>query len=250
MATNGYDLPPLRPLGEAGPGDEDRLPWLESAEDDYREGPAWGIIIVLVLAGLAAIAGIIWGVHWYRNQPVDTGTGATIAAPPGDYKVKPDEPGGMKVEGEGETALATSQGGQLGNASINLGAAPETPIQGTKAGPGAAPQVQGGAVAIPASGGKLAATRPNVPQGAMPTGSGGGALVQIGSFPSAAEAQSEWASKAKRFGYLAPLGHSVERAEVRGNTVFRLRVNAGSAGAAQTLCGKLKVAGEACFIPN
>lgn len=243
MATDGYELrDPVR--------DEDRLPWLESAEDDYREGPAWGTIIVLVLVGLAAIAGIIWGVHWYKNRPVDGGTGALIEAPPGDYKVKPDQPGGMKIEGEGETALATSQGGQLGNASINLGAAPEAPIEGRKVAPGAAPQVVNGAVAIPASGGKLAATRPAAPPVAMPTGSGGGALVQLGSFPSEAAAQSEWAAKAKRFGYLAPLGHSVERADVKGNTVFRLRVNAGSAGAAQTLCGKLKVAGEACFIPN
>lgn len=229
---------------------EDRLPWLELASDDYVEGPAWGTILVLAAIGLAAIAGIIWGVHWYKNQRVDTGTGALIEAPAGDYKVKPDEPGGMRVEGEGETALATSQGGQLGNASINLGAAPETPIEGRKAAPGVAPKIENGAVAVPASGGKLAAAKPATAAAAMPSGSGGGALVQLGSFPAEAEAQSEWAAKAKRFGYLAPLGHAVERAEVKGNIVYRLRVNAGSAGAAQTLCGKLKVAGEACFIPN
>ncbi|CAN5718467.1 hypothetical protein BH11PSE6_BH11PSE6_23330 [soil metagenome] len=35
---------------------------------------------------------------------------------------------------------------------------------------------------------------------------------------------------------------------MNGNTVYRLRVNAGSANQASELCGKLKVAGEACFV--
>lgn len=234
-----------------GVADEDRLPWLESATDDYREGPSWGSIVVLVVLGLAAIAGIIYGIHWYKNRAGEAATGDLIAAPPGDYKVKPDEPGGMKVDGEGEAALATSQGGAVNNASINLGAGPEAPIVGTKAAPSIAPKPQPtGALAVPASGGKLAATKPGTGPVPMPTGSGGGALVQLGSFPSEAAAQSEWAAKAKRFSYLAPLGHAVERADVKGSTVFRLRVNAGSTGAAQTLCGKLKVAGEPCFIPH
>ena len=59
-----------------------------------------------------------------------------------------------------------------------------------------------------------------------------------------------WGQASKRFTYLAPLGKSVQKAEVNGRTVYRLRVNAGSAGAATELCGKLKVAGEACFVAN
>lgn len=228
---------------------EDRLPWLESAEDDYREGPAWQTIALLIGIGLLIVAVAIYALHSYRDRPIEGGTGALIEAPAGDYKVKPDEPGGMKVDGEGDTALATSQGGVPGNASINLGATPETPIAGQRAAPGAAPQVGGGEMAIPGSGGALAATRP----GGAPTASiasAGGALVQLGSFPSAGEANGEWAVKARRFAYLAQLGKSVEKAEVNGSIVYRLRVNAGSAGAAQQLCGKLKVAGEDCFIPN
>ncbi len=244
MATNSE-------MGEYDARDEDRLPWLESADDDWQEGPSWGRIAVMVVLGLLVIAGGIYGVYWYKNRPAEAvGTGALIAAPEGDYKVKPDEPGGMKVDGEGDTALATSQGGAQGNSSINLGAAPEAPVQGQKAAPGAAPKVGSGAVAVPGSGGQLTATRPGAAPAARPAASAGGALVQLGSFPSEAAAQGEWTAKSKRFGYLAGLGHSVERAEVNGRTVFRLRVNAGSAGAAATLCGKLKVAGEACFIPN
>jgi hypothetical protein len=73
--------------------------------------------------------------------------------------------------------------------------------------------------------------------------------VQLGSFPSAAEANAVWTKQSKRFSYLAALGKSVEPATVNGKTYYRLRVNAGSASAAAELCGKLKVAGEDCFIP-
>lgn len=231
--------------------EEDRLPWLESADDDYREGPSRAAIVLLVALGLLAIVAVIGGIYWYKNRAAaPVGDGTLIAAPDGPYKVKPDQPGGMSVAGEGDAALATSQGGSQGNGAINLAAAPETPVVGQKAAPGPAPRVANGALTVPGSGGRLAATRPGAAPPRAPLPSAGGALVQLGSFPSEAAANGEWTAKAQRFGYLAPLGHAVERAEVNGNTVYRLRVNAGSAGAAQTLCGKLKVAGEACFIPN
>ena len=53
---------------------------------------------------------------------------------------------------------------------------------------------------------------------------------------------------AKRFAYIATLGKSVQTAEVGGRKVYRLRVNAGSANAAADVCGRLKVAGETCFV--
>src|SRR3546814_17182363 len=75
-------------------------------------------------------------------------------------------------------------------------------------------------------------------------------LVQLGSFPTEGQAKTAWTRVSKRFAYLAPLGQSIEKATVNGNTVYRLRVNAGSADQAKSVCGKLKVAGEACFIPR
>lgn len=230
--------------------EQDRLPWLESVDDDYGDGPAWRTIALLVAVGLIVVAVAIYGVHWYKNRPVDGGSGALIAAPAGDYKVKPDRPGGMRVDGEGDAALATSQGGTPGNAAIDLNAAPETPVAGQRAAPGAAPRVGGRAMAVPGSGGALTAARPGAAPATAAAASSGGALVQLGSYPSEAVANGEWTAKSRRFGYLGALGKSVERAEVNGNIVYRLRVNAGSAGAARQLCGKLKVAGEACFIPN
>ena len=79
---------------------------------------------------------------------------------------------------------------------------------------------------------------------------GSGAVIQLGAFPSEGGANSAWTRIAKRFSYLAPLGKSVERAEVDGKAVWRLRVNAGSNGQARDLCGRLKVAGEPCFVAN
>ncbi len=229
--------------------DEDRLPWLETVDEDYGGGPSIVQIGLFVLLGLALIAGAIYGVYWYQHRDGPKGTGELIAAVEGDYKVKPDTPGGMKVEGEGDTAFATSEGKVDGNASIDLNAMPEAPMPGT---PATAPKPQGttGAAMVPPSGGMLKAPAP----GALPmqkpvaVGTSGGALVQLGSFPDEASANAAWAKSAKRFSYLGPLGKSVQSAEVKGRTVYRLRVNAGSATQADELCAKLQLAGEACFI--
>jgi hypothetical protein len=229
--------------------DEDRLPWLETVEEDYYEGPSILRVLLLVALGLAVIAAAIFGFYWYKQHQRTDGHGALIAAQEGDYKVKPDDPGGMKVEGEGDSAIATSDGAGSGNSSIDLNATPEAPVAGTKV--AQAKSATGGAsktvTAIPASGGRLkpaaAAIVPVVGAGAS-----GGALVQLGSFPGEGAANTAWTQAAKRFTYLAPLGRSVQKAEVNGRTVYRLRVNAGSAGQATELCGKLKVAGEDCFV--
>jgi hypothetical protein len=230
--------------------DEDRLPWLETVDEDYDQGPSVLRVVLMVVLGLAIIAAAIFGYYWYQQHQGADGNGALIVAQEGDYKVKPDDPGGLKVEGEGEVAVATSDGAGGGNASIDLNATPETPVAGTRAAP-AAPATGGSSkavVAIPASGGKLTATTPSATPAAGP--SSRGSLVQLGSFPDEGSANAAWASAAKRFTYLAPLGKSVQKADVNGRTVFRLRVNAGSAGAASELCGRLKVAGEACFVAN
>jgi len=227
--------------------DEDRLPWLETADDDYHEGPSALHIALVVAALLAVIAAAILGYQLIRNARDAGGNGALIAAQEGDYKVKPDEPGGLKVEGEGDSAIATSNGAGTGNSSINVRAMPEAPIIGKKA----APTVKEGAgaakavVALPPSHGKLVA-KTTTP--AVAHGTSGGSLVQLGAFPSEAAANAAWSKLSGRITYLAPLGKSVQVADVNGRTTYRLRVNAGSASQATELCGKLKVAGEACFV--
>ena len=41
--------------------DEDRLPWLETVDEDYDEGPSIFRVILMVLLGLAIIAAAIFG---------------------------------------------------------------------------------------------------------------------------------------------------------------------------------------------
>jgi cell division septation protein DedD len=229
--------------------EQDRLPWLETAEEEYPQDHSVARFMLLAVLAIAVIGFIAVGYLWYqRQQTVGTGNGELIKAPAGDYKTKPDEPGGMKAEGEGDTVFATSQG-SASNSSINVGALPEAPVQGTRATvPGStAPGTKNVKLAIPS-----AATGATAATGAKPAAPrpGSGSLLQLGAFPNEAGANVAWARLSKRFGYLAPLGKSVERGEANGGTVWRLRVNAGSNPQARELCGRLKVAGENCFIAN
>lgn len=225
MATGEYEM-----------RDEDRLPWLETVEDDYDDGPSVIRIVLLVILALAIVAAAIFGYQYYKKQQGADGNGALITAQEGDYKVKPDDPGGLKVEGEGDTAIATSDGAGTRNASIDMKAAPEAPIAGKKAAP----------ATVDAGASKVVAAIPAV----APAAASGGAVVQLGSFASESEADASWATVSKKYAYLAPMGKSVQAAQVGGKTVYRLRVNAGSAGAATSLCAKLAAAGQACFVPK
>lgn len=229
--------------------DEDRLPWLETVDEDYEEGPSILRIALIILLGLAIIGAGIMAFVWYRKNQTPVASGELIAAPDGDYKVKPDAPGGMKVEGEGDTAFATSEGKGTSNASIDLKAMPEPPMPGKNA-TAAKAAAKPGAAIVPATKGTLAMPAPGaLPATLKPSAPiVGGMVVQLGSFPNGASANVAWAKAAKRFAYLAPLAKSVQIAEVGGRKVYRLQVNAGSAGRATEICDKLKVAGEACFV--
>jgi len=242
MATSGEDL-----------RDEDRLPWLESVEPEDEPRGQTLRVIGLVIIGLVAIAALVYAVFWIQSHHhASGGNGALIAAPEGDYKVKPDQPGGMKAEGEGAQALATSQGADNAQAAIDLNAVPEAPIAGKVAAPGQQPADGGAAhvaAAVPASGGALKAEAPVSAPRAMAAAAANGSVVQLGAYPDQATANAQWKRLSTRFSYLAPLGQSVEGADVNGHKVYRLRVNAGSPSAASQLCGKLKVAGEGCFVP-
>lgn len=245
--------------GRGGTGDgwrdttrrDDGLPWLESAGEDFAEGGgrSRGLLLFVIAVAIIGAAAFAW---WFANRPGGGpgGTGELIAAPEGDYKTKPDQPGGMKVAGKGDQVFVTSEGG-ASNGSVDLGAVPEAPVQGTVQQKTPPPEVAGSkrvVANVPEAKGRLEARAPV--QATPPTarGTAGGSVVQLGSFPSESGANTAWKQLSSRFSYLAPLGQAVEKAEVNGRTVFRLRVNAGSAAQARELCGKLKVAGEACFV--
>ena len=233
--------------------EEDRLPWLETVEPDEPAGVGAGRVIALVLLGLAILAALIYAIYKIQNR-TPAGDGQLIAAQEGDYKVKPNDPGGLKVEGEGDAAIATSAGKEAGRGAIDLNAVPEKPVASPRVVATPAPREQGGknAVAqVPASGGKLVAATPVSASRPAAAGAGGsGSLVQLGAFPTESAANAAWTSFSKRFGYLEPLGKSVQPVATGGRTLYRLRVNAGSANAAADICGRLKVAGESCFVAS
>jgi hypothetical protein len=236
-------------------GDEDRLPWLETVEPDEPEGAPVGRVVLLVLLGLAVLGAVLFGLYHYQRSA--GGEGGLIAAPAGDYKVRPDEPGGLKVEGEGDSAIAASAGSNTA-AAIDLSAVPETPIVRPGATPAAAPPAPAPArgaasvsASVPEASAPLRAARPiAAPTARVPGAGSGGAQVQLGAFPTQAAANAAWSAIAKRFGYVAELEKLVQPATVNGRNVYRLRVNAGSPRAATDLCGRLKVAGEPCFVTS
>ncbi|MGU3390288.1 SPOR domain-containing protein [Sphingomonas sp. M1A8_2b] len=231
--------------------EEDRLPWLETVEPDDTETVGIGRVIALVVLGLAVLAAIIFGIYKLQ-QRAPTGDGQLIAAQEGDYKVKPDEPGGLKVNGEGDAAIATSAG-KSGNGAIDLRGVPEAPVDGKRATSAKKTDAAGrNAVAqVPESGGRLVAAAPMAPSRSGVAGTAsGGSLVQLGAFPSEASANAAWERFSKRFAYVASLGKSVQPVATGGKTLYRLRVNAGSANQAADICGRLRVAGETCFVAS
>ena len=234
--------------------EDDRLPWLETVEPDERTGPGVGRVIALVALGLVVLAALVFAVFKVQHRPTGP-DGQLIAAQEGDYKVKPNDPGGLKVEGEGDSAIATSAGKGAGNGAIDLKAVPEAPVKGTK-GVHASPTPTGpvgrnAVTQVPGPGGKLVAAAPVSVSRSPATGTTtGGSLVQLGAYPSEAAANAAWGTFSKRFAYIAPLGKAVQAVETGGRTLYRLRVNAGSANQAADLCGRLRVAGESCFVAS
>ena len=110
--------------------DGDRLPWLEAVEDESGgEGPSALKLIAAVVIGLLAIGLVVGGLFWLGNRGGTAGADGEaelIEAPDGPYRVAPDTPGGMQVEGQGGTAHKASEGQQpQGNLSMVV---PETPV--------------------------------------------------------------------------------------------------------------------------
>ena len=227
--------------------DDDRLPWLEAVEEDDKEdGPSAAKLIASVVIGLVIIGLVVGGVFWIRNAgttgPGQAGEPELIAAPEGDYKVKPTEPGGMKVQGKGETAYAASEGAEP-KGQINVDAVPEAPV--------AAQRKQQQTAQAPAPAPAPAQPKRETPAPAAPAApaaaAAGGATVQLGAFSSQASAEKAWKALSGRFKYLEPLGHNVVAVQSGGKTLYRLRA---SGPDAKGVCGRLRVAGESCVEVN
>ena len=181
----------------------------------------------MLLAGLVLLAAIIGAVYWLQRNQIGgaNGNGQLIAAPAGAYKIKPQDAGGKRFEGEGDSAFAASEGTKTG------------------------------ATLVPAA--KVAATAPLAAMASAPVAapapsaapSAGAVMVQLGAFGDSAKADAAWAALNKRFGFLAGMNRKIAETNVEGGRkVFRLQAVTANSSEAQQLCAKLKVAGENCLI--
>ena len=238
------------PAYETAAHEEDRLPWLEAVDEDEAEpGVSMAKLVALIVAALVALGLVIGGVWWLRHRNAPPPADPTmIAAPEGDYKVKPDVPGGMRVEGRGDTAFATSEGAEA-TGRVDTNARPEAPVHGTRG------VTRDDAAGKPAtSTARVPVARPTTPLVAKPPTTvavpmtAGTRMVQLGAFGSEAKADAAWTSMTARFADLKGMTKQVVVAEVGGSTVYRLRTNAGSN--AGTLCARLKASGANCLPVN
>jgi len=204
--------------------EDDRLPWLESSDDeDYdEEGSDWGQTLRLAGLAILALGAIVGGIYWatHRNpDPALVADGSLISADDKPYKEAPKDPGGKTFDGTGDTSFAVSEG-QTRPGQIAGGAPAPAP---------AAPAPQAGAApAAPAS---------------------GGVGVQVGAFSSKDKAEAAWTQLgSKAGGALSGVSHRVVQGTAEAGTVYRLQAVAPDAGAAQALCSKLKASGISCQV--
>ena len=211
---------------------EDQLPWLQPVEDeDEPRGLSarkmLAATLVVMMAALI-VAATFFGLG-RREAPV-AGPPELIHAPPGPYKVKPPNPGGLDISAESQTAFETSAGedrnAQLDTSKLpNAGAA--KPDEQPK--PGAAPEP---------------AKAPAAPQPAPKATGGTGSVIQLGAFANKAQAERAWTALSARFPSVASLNKMI----VPFAHGIRLRAGAGSAADAKQVCDTLKAAGENCFV--
>jgi cell division septation protein DedD len=264
-------------------------PWLDEA-DYEDEGPTHTLVgrktLFALLFGLGVlVVGVIVGIGLVSRRdeaPIDVpavGEEIPVLANPGPWKLPPSGPDvdGTPVEGQGQVLFGTGEGRET-EAMIATDAMPEDPLprpgleSETEAviaeAPAATPASQPAPAARPAPSPsdtapprepvKPAAARPVTPKvieapavaprAAAPAG--GGSLLQLGAFSSESRARAAFKSLSERYSYLAGLEPVILPVASDGKTLYRLRSSAGSDAAARDICGRLRVAGEACTVVN
>lgn len=200
--------------------DNDRLPWLETADGYAAEANGSPMrLAYLGVAGLALLAAIVGGIYWLQSGQAggQNGTGELIVAPKSNYKERPADAGGKSFEGEGDSAFAASEG-----------------------------QKTGAVLAVPPAGLDMAQPATRTATDKAPANA---VLVQLGAFGDSAKAETAWTGLNKRFGFLAGMNRKIAQANVEGGgTVFRLQAVTANSTEAQQLCAKLRVAGENCLV--
>ena len=112
--NNGFDEP-LETEQLALAGQDERLPWLESPDDeDFAfDRPNTGGLIKLALLGLVLLGGVVGGVWWATHRVTTeevVADGSLVPAPPGPYKEAPKDPGGKQFAGTGDQTFVVLDG--------------------------------------------------------------------------------------------------------------------------------------------
>ena len=94
-----------------------------------------------------------------------------------------------------------------------------------------------------------ALTTPSATPAPAAAAAGGGFAVQLGHRPSEEEARTAFKELQKKYpGELGGKAALIRKAEVNEKTVYRVRVGFSAKGDADALCGRLKTAGQPCFV--
>jgi hypothetical protein len=195
--------------------DEDRLPWLESDEDEGGGGLDYAQLSI-VLAGLLGLLALIVGGIWYVTNQTGAAEkvadGSIIEAPEGPYKVKPDNPGGKTFEGTGNVAPGVGEGqprdSKLAEQSADAGA------------PGEDTTASSGAVVG----------------------------VQVGAYGSRKRAEEGWAELTRNSAALEGVRYRIVKGTADIGTVYRLQALAADRASADRLCRALKADGLPCQV--
>ena len=223
-------------MSDEGTYDES-LPWLTPVEDeDEPRGLSARrmlvALLVVILAGLIVAGTFFW---MGRRDVAVNGPPELIKAPPGAYKVKPPNPGGLDISGESETAFETSAGEDK-DSKLDLNKLPETPIAKP---PKAEPKAEPKPAQVAETKAPPAKEEPEPKPMGVP-----GSVVQLGAFANQAQAERAWTALSSRFPTVAALNKMI----VPFSGGIRLRASAGSPGEAKQVCQALKAAGENCFV--
>jgi hypothetical protein len=218
--------------------DDGQLPWLQAVEDE-DEPRGLSARKMLAALGVVLLAALLVGATFFwlgRRDTAVTGPPELIQAPPGPYKVKPPNPGGLDVAGESETAFETSAGEDK-DAELDLSKVPEQPVAKPPKDVPATPQpgfsMETKTVAKP-----VPAPEPQPPTVAH------GSVIQLGAFANQAQAERAWTALSSRFPAIGNMGKLV----VPFTGGIRLRATAASPAEAKQACQTLKAAGENCFV--
>ena len=168
------------------------------------------MLAALTIVGIAALI-VAATFFWLgRRDAQVAGAPELIRADPAPYKIRPDDPGGLDVAGESETAYSTSAG-EDPDAALDMAKLPE----GVEA-PAPEPVVAEAPKKAPPKEAKAPA-----PVEAAPVA--GGPTIQLGAYASTIKAETAWSMLSARFPEVAALNKSVVSATVGGKAIHRLR---------------------------